>query len=967
MKRSLRAALLLSVLVLAGCARPANREQAKALASWLGSQSYSTWSTFYSRDRTPHQPASPDGLTLGSPNVFAAVGCNPKDLMSLDVLWGDRRTVRPLAKPMTVAVKEGDREQPVADFAEQTLRRLRHTSIAVSQAEDQGLRVTCVSFAPRPSEDSFLARWFLVENTGHAPRRPSLKLKLGAAGEWRRQEAGVWVKQSLALVSDTRLLSSGDDLEAVMGRLRPGERAAAALLLVAAKETSRLTQQVARAKTELTRLLPLLEETRSDWEAWCAKTPLNTGDERTDDLLDSLLCLVRSHVGPEAIHTGSLRYPHNRAWVRDSYWVQRALWELGRNDEARLSLDFFHRAWRTSGLASYYEIPSGRSTAYGYGGVELPHYFVLMVRDAEELGGAEGLAYWDMVQGCLDKAEVPASGLQPMNGDETWLLAAPVRELDDLLDNSWLLIASAEYGARLAERAGDPARAARYGAMAYRARLALTRFQPGTGEPAWYGIGLGGDGSLDFSLCPGVYARGVVLDVLPPSDSYLQAGLIASWQRLQYDRGLRAHSRSATIDGGTPGYVLWAAARMELPLDRDLLARLPRFCSATGNVWEFHDLYDPAWGGEKRRLWDSAVVLMGMAHSLFDLRREAGRLDVFPRPVAQPQPEEAAPSVFDAKAAEALLASAGPALILHDHSPDHAARVARALLRQRNKQYAIGAYAGEPPSDHSALIISPNLPPAGWTAAAGYWVRSWEGPPQLWVRNGGDVYLDTDPLLFDLLSYLPPQRDKPLPFPDANFDLVARYGEAPSGEAEVTAISTSQSASGHLNLAGDRLSLKPADTAFDVRVESAPGNLLKLTVIAPAARAEAAEITVTLPEGWWLVFARDMTGKWDHVNDPVAEYRLPGGEIKLTYHFRPSADSLSLTFDLARLKTVGRVSAEASAKADARRPYPHQTRSARSSYMAERRACSSIPLRVNSDMPALQERPVGCSRACPYG
>ncbi len=218
--------------------------------------------------------------------------------------------------------------------------------------------------------------------------------------------------------------------------------------------------------------MALLEQTRVNWEKWCAQTPFTTGDQRTSDLLDSLLCLVRSHVGAQAIHTGSLRYPHNRAWVRDSYWVQRTLLELGRVPEAKVGLDFFHRAWQQHGLASSYYTTNGRPVAYGYSRVELPHYLVLMVRDADWYGRVPAKPYWDMVRGCLDRAAVTGSGLQPMNGDETWILAAPVRELDSMLDNSWLLIASAEYGSKLAQRMGDRS-----------ARRAMARWLTRPGSP----------------------------------------------------------------------------------------------------------------------------------------------------------------------------------------------------------------------------------------------------------------------------------------------------------------------------------------------------------------------------------------------------------------------------------------------------------------------------------------------------
>ncbi len=900
------AAFIVTASSIAGCARgPANKERAQALASWLGRQSYSSYAMFRHRSQTPHEPLSPDGLTLGSPNVFAAIGCNPKDVMALDVFWADRRTAWPFSKPMTVSVIRDGTERAAADFGEQSLRRVRHTSIAVSEIEEDGLTVTSVDFAPMGSDESFLVRWFLVRNTGTADQQLRLRFKVGAPGDWKRGSRGAWVREGFAFVSDAKLAKSDETLDAVIGRVPAGQAGSAALLIVATKDAKALDQATARARTSLNDPERLLEATKSDWTKWCERASLDSEDQRTDDLMDSLLCLVRSHIGADAIHTGSLRYPHNRAWVRDSYWVQRTLLDLGYTDEAKLNLDFLHRAWKTSGIASWYEIPSGKSQAYGYTAVELPHYLTLMVHDAEMAGAVDGRSYWDMVKDCLDKAAVPDSGLQPMNGDETWLLASPVCDLDDLIDNSWLLIASAEYGAKLAERAGDPARAARYGSLAYRARLALTKYEPGTGDPPWYGIGRAGDGSLDFSLCPEIFARAIILDVLPQDDHYLRNGLMASWDRLQYDRGIRAHSRSATIDGGAPGYVLAAASQAGLPFTSDLAKRVLSFASATGNVWEFHDLYDPAWGGEKRRLWDSAVVLMGLAHTYFDVQPNGGHGRLFRRPAVEPEAAEAPRALFNSENAEALLANTGGALILQDQSPEHAARIARELIRQRNRAYAIGNYTGQPPDDHSAIIVSRSTPPDGWIAGPGYWLRGWSGPPQLWVLNRGDAFLDTDPLLFDLLSLLAPQREKPLPFPDASFDLVSRWGAQPRGEAEMTFVSAGEQKRDQLTLSGDHSTAKLAQAQVDVQVASGESNTLKLTVTAAGDRTAQSELAVIFPAGWWLVYARDMTGKWDRVNDPVTEVRLPDGRIRLVYDFRSGKDPVSLTFNLAQLRVVG--------------------------------------------------------------
>jgi len=49
------------------------------------------------------------------------------------------------------------------------------------------------------------------------------------------------------------------------------------------------------------------------------------------------------------------------------------------------------------------------------------------------------------------------------------------------------------------------------------------------------------------------------------------------------------------------------------------------------------------------------------------------------------------------------------------------------------------------------------------------------------------------------------------------------------------------------------------------------------------------------------VVARDMSGKWDRVNDPIREFRLADGRIRLTFSFRPGDDAVYLNVRLARL------------------------------------------------------------------
>jgi len=77
--------------------------------------------------------------------------------------------------------------------------------------------------------------------------------------------------------------------------------------------------------------------------------------------------------------------------------------------------------------------------------------------------------------------------------------------------------------------------------------------------------------------------------------------------------------------------------------------------------------------------------------------------------------------------------------------------------------------------------------------------------------------------------------------------------------------------------------------------------LLKLRVSAPGPRSAPAELLVTLPAGWWLVYARDMSGNWDRIRHPVGQIRLADGRIRLVYSIAAGDAPLNLSFDLTRL------------------------------------------------------------------
>ena len=71
----------------------------------------------------------------------------------------------------------------------------------------------------------------------------------------------------------------------------------------------------------------ILQNTYENSQKWTNQASIQTSDDKLNDLIDSILNLLKLHIGYDAIHTGSVYYEHNTAFVRDNYWIQRSLAE----------------------------------------------------------------------------------------------------------------------------------------------------------------------------------------------------------------------------------------------------------------------------------------------------------------------------------------------------------------------------------------------------------------------------------------------------------------------------------------------------------------------------------------------------------------------------------------------------------------------------------------------------------------
>jgi hypothetical protein len=960
--------ILLAMMAVAGCGRVKAPNFAMPLKQWLDKQTYSVWEADWDKSRAPApvvvgkvtggnlapanergpEPRRPDGLSLGNRHIYAAIGCADWDTTQITQLYGDRKTTRALANPLTMTLETDSDRAPLASAPRQTIKRILASSISVASAEMRGRTVTAVDFAPMQPELNALVRLVMVENQAGSANL-AINLASGPAEIKAKDKQTVVVGGRLAILSDHNLeiteIDGKPELHIRLGKVGKGEKVSLALFFVPMQSESAGEKYLAEVRKVAGNPVGLLQATLGEWQNWRAKAKVpqapagaNNETRHMYDLMDGILCMIKSHIGFEAIHTGALRYPHTRAWVRDNYWVQRALLEAGLRDEAKLNLDFFFSAWQKSGLSSFYEIADKRGQEYGNVRVELPHYLVLMVKDAEALGGIDAKPYWPMVKGCLDKAEVGENGLQPINGDETWLLAAGVNQLDYMLDNSLLLSASATYGTDLARRMGDSQAAEKYSVLAVNARKGLVKF--------YTSIALN-QGGPDPYPCAGVIARQAIWDV---NQLNIRAGLTKSLVDLSYPEGIRAYSLSHVVDGGTPGYFLYAlykrestsgdsishsvfphsvfplASYQDLSKAKQLVTNvLDGFCAATGDVWELQSVTDPRWGLEKRRLWDSAVLLMGLlAYSQNDPNAPqlSGSMSnfIFPSNLsAILDGDLAAPIVTLGKNGANLINTENIPTgftIYQKDSAAHARELASQLARHLGSPQPINEWKGELPTNANVIIIAPNRPQVAGIIDINapntgplVYLPSTKGI-LIWVKNTGNVFSDLKNITYELFRGAIPQRP-PAAFPDSDLAMAKQIGETPSGVLPVkvtcdkpinialpgnTVQGTSVQSAINLEAKGEERT--PGN--IQVHAEATPDKLVVLTVSARGGPEARARVAITFPVGYWVVEARNINGFWDRAKNPIDELHNADGSRTFVFQVQLGGGESSFTMQLAR-------------------------------------------------------------------
>ncbi|MHA1872353.1 MAG: hypothetical protein ACTSXF_15555 [Promethearchaeota archaeon] len=382
----------------------------------------------------------------------------------------------------------------------------------------------------------------------------------------------------------------------------------------------------------------LLKDTLKEWMAWFNEVPIEISDPKYFGLIDANLSLLRVLEGKTAINMGTLYYAHNSAFWRDNYWIERALMKAGRYDIVKKDINFFYNAFKKSGFQNSYNINTlaGHIENSREMRMEIPLYPSLMsqmlfkwLRDYKNNDVIHEVEkYYEMIKEGIEESILCPNDLTILLSDETWIWPSYVNEHDYYLDNSLIAIAAYSFGKLLAQKLNKKEDASKSAGKYLRAlngvlnNLILERNYR-------LAIGVDNNGLKDGSIIPTIYSRPILLELYDDFDEHILKKLnisakhlfynaiCLSWELIKRMHQIRSHSMTTAIEGNTIGHFLYAVSELDVEFLEEFLEIILNFPNATGSLNEMHDIYNPKWGTEKQRSWDSSSLLEGLLHLFF--------------------------------------------------------------------------------------------------------------------------------------------------------------------------------------------------------------------------------------------------------------------------------------------------------------------------------------------------------------
>nr|MDO8112496.1 hypothetical protein [Candidatus Sigynarchaeota archaeon] len=383
-------------------------------------------------------------------------------------------------------------------------------------------------------------------------------------------------------------------------------------------------------------IIDALQRTEHAWTQDLLRVKFKSSNTLLEDLVDSIISMASCHISEKGIHTGSVYYSHGRAWTRDNYWIQKAFHHAGYHDAGLNNARFFLEAWQKNGkrFANSYGLNSSNPSNPGCEvPVELPWYFILMLAELRKwapqlFNQLPRDSVRELITTVVREAKHTPDYLFPLNSDETWIWACEVVETGVVLDNSLLclsaLLAVQQWFSDLLESsalkfvdelAGNVRRAIEEKLVIKKKnRFAVARDDDGMLDESAVTI------PLSMPFIHGLF------DDSPELRKIALNGVLDCWQacRVHVDGGgsiVRSHSATTAMTGNTPGHFLEAIGKLNARKAGDeILEGILNFVNCTGAVNEIHDIFDPSWGTERRRLWDSMAIIEGVMQYLLGIR-----------------------------------------------------------------------------------------------------------------------------------------------------------------------------------------------------------------------------------------------------------------------------------------------------------------------------------------------------------
>lgn len=410
-----------------------------------------------------------------------------------------------------------------------------------------------------------------------------------------------------------------------LGDLAPGREVTAALAWVVTTGGQGEAETVSALRSS--DIDELLRTTRDAWHAWLEDAArLASPDPRVDDYLTGVLVTA----GVQQTHRGGagVMSQYTEMWIRNMSGPARLYARLGKHDDLRAMLAYYHLAARIGGdIQNAVELDhdpaedppepdwSSKGAFSGREEAESPSYLPLMVDWYTTASGDDTLVaeQLDMLLRALDGQVIDERGLLPFSGDETYRAAMSIAFGLDLkhdykgccpsANSSFLWVAAAEALAGWCEHLGraEEARSLRDRAGLVRTAAEQTYYteagyyapyfdpdRPGTAPPPFE----------DVAACP------LWCGYSQPDDERALAnlaylvehagrgdGFVVSPLHPVYDGVMDLDVHQGVYTGMEPGYLLQNLAAADHPLAEAAFNAVALAASASGNSAEYQ-IYD---------------------------------------------------------------------------------------------------------------------------------------------------------------------------------------------------------------------------------------------------------------------------------------------------------------------------------------------------------------------------------------